>query len=124
MQIGTSTRRVAIIGGVRTPFARSHTAFAGTDHQELLTASLRMIAERPELQQLLRDERQRIPNFVEEMLRLETPIQGSFRLARRNTSVGGVDLAAGTGEDTWRIRFSLKVSGFRSNLAVKFWQTG
>jgi cytochrome P450 len=62
----------------------------------LLTASLRMIGERPELQQLLRDERQRIPNFIEEMLRLETPIQGSFRLARRNTSVGGIDLAAGT----------------------------
>jgi cytochrome P450 len=62
----------------------------------LLTASLRMIGERPELQQLLRDERQRIPNFVEEVLRLETPIQGSFRLARRNTSVGGVGLAAGT----------------------------
>jgi len=29
------------------------------------------------------------PNLIEEMLRLETPIQGSFRLARRNTSVGG-----------------------------------
>jgi cytochrome P450 len=61
----------------------------------LLTASLRMIGERPELQQLLRDERQRIPNFIEEMLRLETPIQGSFRLARRTTSVGGVELHAG-----------------------------
>jgi cytochrome P450 len=62
----------------------------------LLTASLRMIGERPELQQLLRDERRRIPNFIEEMLRLETPIQGSFRLARRTTSVGGVALPAGT----------------------------
>jgi cytochrome P450 len=30
------------------------------------------------------------------MLRLETPIQGSFRLARRTTTVGGVDLPAGT----------------------------
>jgi acetyl-CoA C-acetyltransferase len=50
MQIGTSTRRVAIIGGVRTPFARSHTAYAGTDNQELLTASLRALVERYELQ--------------------------------------------------------------------------
>ena len=49
MQIG-STRRVAIIGGVRTPFARSHTAYAGTDNQELLTASLRALVERFELQ--------------------------------------------------------------------------
>ena len=50
MQIGTSTRRVAIIGGIRTPFARSHTAFAGTDNQELLTASLRALVERYDLQ--------------------------------------------------------------------------
>jgi acetyl-CoA C-acetyltransferase len=50
MQIGTSTRRVAIIGGVRTPFARSHTAYAGTDNQELLTASLRALVERYDLQ--------------------------------------------------------------------------
>jgi cytochrome P450 len=62
----------------------------------LLTASLRMLGERPELQRLLREERHRIPSFIEEMLRLETPIQGSFRLARRTTSVGGVALAAGT----------------------------
>jgi acetyl-CoA C-acetyltransferase len=50
MQIGTSTRRVAIIGGVRTPFARSQTAYAGTDNQELLTASLRALVERFDLQ--------------------------------------------------------------------------
>ena len=50
MQIGSTTRRVAIIGGVRTPFARSHTAYAGTDNQELLTASLRALVERFELQ--------------------------------------------------------------------------
>jgi acetyl-CoA C-acetyltransferase len=50
MQIGTTTRRVAIIGGVRTPFARSHTAYTGTDNQELLTASLRALVERFDLQ--------------------------------------------------------------------------
>jgi acetyl-CoA C-acetyltransferase len=46
MQVGSSARRVAIIGGVRTPFARSFTAYAGTDNQELLTASLRALVER------------------------------------------------------------------------------
>ncbi|MFI4868755.1 MAG: acetyl-CoA C-acetyltransferase [Steroidobacterales bacterium] len=50
MQIGSTTRRVAIIGGVRTPFARSHGAYAGTDNQELLTASLRALVERFDLQ--------------------------------------------------------------------------
>ena len=49
MQIGPTTRRVAIVGGVRTPFARSHTAYAGTDNQELLTASLRALVERYDL---------------------------------------------------------------------------
>jgi cytochrome P450 len=62
----------------------------------LLTASLRILAERPDLQQLLRHERQRIPNFIEETLRLESPIQGSFRLSRVPTTLGGVNLPAGT----------------------------
>src|ERR1700692_1779872 len=50
MQIGPTTRHVAIIGGVRAPFARSHTAYAGTDNQELLTAPLRTLVERYRLQ--------------------------------------------------------------------------
>ena len=62
----------------------------------LLGTMLRLIGERPELQQRLRDERDRIPNFVEEALRLETPLHAQFRLARVPTTVGGVDLPAGT----------------------------
>ena len=46
MLVRDSTRRVAILGGVRTPFARAHTAYAGTDNQELLTAALRALVER------------------------------------------------------------------------------
>ena len=45
-------------------------------------AALQLIGERPDLQQLLRDDRDRIPNFVEETLRIESPIKGDFRLAR------------------------------------------
>jgi cytochrome P450 len=62
----------------------------------LLGTMLRLIGERPELQQMLRDERDRIPNFVEESLRLETPLHAQFRLARVPTTIGGVDLRAGT----------------------------
>jgi cytochrome P450 len=62
----------------------------------LLTATLQLLGERPELQQMLREERERIPNFVEETLRISSPIQGDFRLSRRPTNVGGVDLPAGT----------------------------
>jgi cytochrome P450 family 150 subfamily A5 len=59
------------------------------------TALLR-IAEDPELQERLRAERERIPNFVEECLRHESPVKGDFRLSRVPTTVGGVDLPAGT----------------------------
>jgi len=62
----------------------------------LLAASLRYLGDRPDLQQRLRTERQRVPNFVEEMLRYEGPVKGDFRLARRATTVGGVDIPAGT----------------------------
>jgi cytochrome P450 len=61
----------------------------------LLGTALQLIGERPELQQLLRDRRDLIPNFVEETLRIEAPVKGDFRLARRTTSVGGVDIPAG-----------------------------
>ena len=61
----------------------------------LLTTALQLIAERPDLQQLLRDERERIPDFVEECLRIESPVKGDFRLARVATQVGGVDIPAG-----------------------------
>jgi cytochrome P450 family 150 subfamily A5 len=62
----------------------------------LLGTMLRLIGERPELQQRLRDERDQIPSFVEESLRLETPLHAQFRLARVPATVGGVDLPAGT----------------------------
>jgi cytochrome P450 family 150 subfamily A5 len=61
----------------------------------LLATSLQLIGERSELQQLLRDERGRIPNFVEETLRFDGPIKGDFRLSRTPTTIGGVDVAAG-----------------------------
>ncbi len=62
----------------------------------LLGSALQLMAEDPELQQLLRGQRHRIPNFVEETLRMESPIKGDFRLSRVPSTVGGVDLPAGT----------------------------
>jgi cytochrome P450 len=62
----------------------------------LLGTALQLIAEQPDLQQELRDHRERIPNFVEEVLRYESPIKGDFRLSRVPVTVGGVDLPAGT----------------------------
>jgi cytochrome P450 len=62
----------------------------------LLGTALQLIGERPDLQQLLRDRRDLIPDFVEETLRIEAPVKGDFRLARRTTTVGGVDIPAGS----------------------------
>jgi cytochrome P450 len=62
----------------------------------LLGTALQLIGDRPDLQQLLRDRRDLIPDFVEETLRIEAPVKGDFRLARRTTTVGGVDIPAGS----------------------------
>ena len=62
----------------------------------LLGASLQMLAERPELQDWLRQDPGRIGNFVEEMLRFESPIKGDFRLTRVPTTIAGVEVPAGT----------------------------
>ncbi|MBV8951081.1 MAG: cytochrome P450 [Actinobacteria bacterium] len=62
----------------------------------LLATALKHLAEHPELQDELRADHARIPGFVEEALRLESPVKADFRLARRSTTIGGVDIAAGT----------------------------
>jgi acetyl-CoA C-acetyltransferase len=45
-----STRRVAVLGGNRTPFARSNSAYSDVSNQELLTAALDGLVERFGLQ--------------------------------------------------------------------------
>jgi acetyl-CoA C-acetyltransferase len=46
MLVGASPRRVAIIGGVRIPFARGNGAYAQVGNQEMLIAALRGVVER------------------------------------------------------------------------------
>ncbi len=62
----------------------------------LLAAALKHLAEHPELQDELREDRELIPNFIEEALRTESPVKTDFRLTKRTTTVGGVDIPAGT----------------------------
>lgn len=61
----------------------------------LLGTALQLIGERPDLQGLLRERPDLIPDFVEETLRIESPVKGDFRLARRPAVVGGADVPAG-----------------------------
>jgi acetyl-CoA C-acetyltransferase len=46
MLVGASPRRVAIVGGVRIPFARGNGAYAQVGNQEMLIAALRGVVER------------------------------------------------------------------------------
>jgi acetyl-CoA C-acetyltransferase len=50
MLVGTSPRRVAVVGGVRIPFVRGNGAYSQVGNQEMLTAVLRGVVERYGLQ--------------------------------------------------------------------------
>jgi cytochrome P450 len=62
----------------------------------LLSTALRLICDEPGLQQRLREQRELIPRFIEETLRIESPIKGAFRLALKTTTLGGVEIPAGS----------------------------
>jgi cytochrome P450 len=63
---------------------------------KLLSAALQILGDRPDLQQQLREDRSRIPAFIEECLRMESPVKTVFRLVRKTTTIGEVDAPAGT----------------------------
>ena len=63
---------------------------------DLLSSALLVLAERPDLQEQIRHDRSLIQPFIEEMLRLESPVKTNFRLARRTTTIGDVEVPAGT----------------------------
>lgn len=63
---------------------------------KLLSFGVRTLAENPELQKLLREDRSRIPNFVEETLRMESPVKCHFRMARTTTTIGDTEIPAGS----------------------------
>jgi len=70
---------------------------AGQDTSaRMLCAALRIIAEHKDIQERLRHERSLIPEFIEEVLRLESPTMSDFRMTKVTTTVGGVSISAGT----------------------------
>jgi cytochrome P450 len=62
----------------------------------LLGTALMTLGERPELQDQLRADRSLVPAFIEETLRLEPPINGTFRLSRTPTTVRDTRIPAGS----------------------------
>jgi cytochrome P450 len=88
---GTTPEVTAVVRTATFLFAAGQETTA-----RLLAAALKHLAEHPELQAELREHRELLPGFVEEALRVESPVKADFRLARRSTTIGGVDVAAGT----------------------------
>jgi cytochrome P450 len=70
---------------------------AGQDSTvRLIAATLKTLAERPDLQDKVRAEPGLIPKFIEEVLRLDGSTKSFFRLAKRRAQVGGIDIDPGT----------------------------
>ena len=88
---GTTPEVTAVVRTATFLFAAGQETTA-----RLLAAALKHLAEHPELQDRLRADRDLIPDFLEEVLRVESPVKADFRLARRTTTVGGVEIPAGT----------------------------
>lgn len=63
---------------------------------KLLSAGLRTLGDRPEFEEKLRADRSLIRPFLEESLRMDSPTKVDFRLARKTTTIGDVDIPAGT----------------------------
>jgi cytochrome P450 len=70
---------------------------AGTETTtKLVSSAVRIIGENPEFEADLRYDRSKIPAFLEETLRMESPVKAHFRMARATTTVGDVKVPAGT----------------------------
>jgi cytochrome P450 len=70
---------------------------AGQDTSATLIGNaLKIVAERPDLQAALRADPALIPDFIEEVLRHSGPVKATFRLAKKASSLAGVDIAPGT----------------------------
>jgi cytochrome P450 len=70
-------------------------AAGGDTSAKLLGNGIRILAENRELQQQLREDRSLIPAFLEEVLRVEGSTKCTFRLAKRQTRIGDVDVLPG-----------------------------
>jgi cytochrome P450 len=68
----------------------------GESTSSLLGNAVRILAENPDIRMRLKAEPGQIPAFIEEALRLESPFRSHLRSVPRDTSLGGVDLPAGS----------------------------
>jgi cytochrome P450 family 150 subfamily A5 len=63
---------------------------------KLLVSAMCHLVHSPDLTKRLRADRSAIPRFVDESLRVMSPVKGSFRLATRTTQVGDTTIPVGS----------------------------
>lgn len=68
----------------------------GESTASLIGSAAWTLATLPEIQRRVRESPELIGPFLEEVLRCESPFRGHYRHVRRDTSLGGVDLPAGS----------------------------
>ena len=68
----------------------------GETTTSLLGNAVRMLAERPELQEHLRQNPDQIATFAEEALRIESPFRYMMRFVPKDTTLGGASIPAGS----------------------------
>jgi len=67
----------------------------GESTAALIGSTVRRLAEDPETTRVLRERPELLPNFVEEVARLEPPFNFHYRLVRRDCELGGCELRSG-----------------------------
>lgn len=72
--------------------------FAGSETTtNAISAGVRLLCENPEVfERLKHGDEGRLKTFIEEVLRMEAPAQGVYRVARNDVSIGGVAINAGS----------------------------
>jgi cytochrome P450 len=61
----------------------------------LIASAIMLLIQNPDQLELVRKDRSLIPNMIEEALRIESPVQTLFRMAKCDTEVGGVPIPKG-----------------------------
>jgi cytochrome P450 len=70
---------------------------AGSESTSSLIGAMALrLADDPELQRLLREDSTKRQGFIDEVLRLDAPFRGHFRILNEPSTVGGIKMIAGT----------------------------
>jgi cytochrome P450 len=93
VEIGGETRPLAM--GEMVRMSQMILVAGNETTTKSLTETMRLLAEHPDEWAALKADPTRIPNVVEEGLRLSSPTQGSYRIVTRDVELGGVAVPAG-----------------------------